>query len=49
VQQSSVLGSWTSVDALEVGSVPLDSGWERVTVRVSASGDRSFLRVKVSD
>ncbi|NDD81992.1 MAG: hypothetical protein EBZ53_05430 [Verrucomicrobia bacterium] len=49
VQQSSVLGSWTSVDALEVGSVPLDSGWERVTVRVPASGDRSFLRVKVSD
>ena len=49
VQQSAVLGSWNSVEPKEVSSVSLENGWERVTVRVPVSGDRAFLRVKVSD
>ena len=49
IQQSAVLGSWNSVEAQEVSSVTLENGWERVTVRVPVSGDRAFLRVKVSD
>ena len=49
VQQSPSLGSWISVDAQEVSVVELENGWERVTVRVPVSGDRAFIRVKVSD
>jgi hypothetical protein len=49
VQQSVTLGSWMPADVQEVDAVPLENGWERVTVRVPTSGDRTFLRVKVSD
>ena len=49
VEQSAVLGAWNSVEAQEVSSATLENGWERVTVRVPVSGDRAFLRVKVSD
>ena len=49
VQQSEILGAWSSIEVQEVSSVTLENGWERVTVRVPVSGDRAFLRVKVSD
>jgi hypothetical protein len=49
VQQSANLGSWGAASVEEIGSVPLENGWERVTVRVAAAGDKAFLRLKVSD
>jgi hypothetical protein len=49
VQQSTNLGSWAGVAAQEVGTIPLENGWERVTVRVSASGNQAFLRLKISN
>jgi len=49
VQQGESLGSWTSINAQEVSQASLGNGWERVTVRVPASGARVFMRVKVSD
>ncbi|NBT90017.1 MAG: DUF5011 domain-containing protein [Verrucomicrobia bacterium] len=49
VQQSTNLGSWAGVAAQEVATIPLENGWERVTVRVSASGNQAFLRLKISN
>jgi hypothetical protein len=49
VQQSTNLGSWAGVAAQEVSTIPLENGWERVTVRASASGNQAFLRLKISN
>jgi len=49
VQRSTSLGSWMAVEAEEVNAVPLEAGWERVTVRVPSTGNKAFLRLKISD
>lgn len=49
VQQSTSLGAWAAASVEETSSVPLENGWERVTVRVPAAADKAFLRLKVSN